>query len=144
MPSPLPPSGDTLRRVAELRVAGHAWETVAEAVGVSPETVRKWPQRYPARWRAAHAVAERRLLDDATAEAVLTLRRQLRSEDEKSVREAAHKIVQIRIAVMNARRKSKAARSNTPHPPGYADRLLALVRGMSHEQLADAVAEAGG
>lgn len=66
-------------RAAMLRSAGHDWEVVAEAVGCRPETLRRWPDRYPRFWakgiRDARAERERVIL----REAELALRELLRS-----------------------------------------------------------------
>lgn len=140
MPANNPPSPAVLRKAADLRAAGNAWEAVAAAVGLSAETVRKWPQRYPVRWRKALATFERRTLTEATAEAVAMLRTQLRSKDEKSVREAAHKLVQIRVALTKARRSPRGGTQKSS-PPGYADRLVNYVRGKTREQLIAGAAE---
>jgi transcriptional regulator with XRE-family HTH domain len=134
-----------LRKAADLRAAGNAWEAVADAVGLSPGAVRRWPQKYPAPWRAALEEATRRTLAEATAEAVTMLRRQLRSPNEKAVREAAQQLVQIRVALDKARPpKGKTPSAASADPPAYAQRLVNYVRGLTHEQLAAACAEAPG
>lgn len=143
MPANNPPSPAVLRKAADLRAAGNAWEAVAAAVGLPAETVREWPQRYPVRWRKALAAFERRTLTEATAEAVTVLRAQMRSKDEKTVREAAGKLVQIRVALSKARRPANGGAKQSS-PPGYAERLVNYVRGLTHEQLAAACAEAPG
>ena len=65
-----PPSEAVLRKAVELRAAGNSWDAVGAAVGFAAETVRKWPMKYPARWRKAARAAETRTLMEATAEAV--------------------------------------------------------------------------
>ena len=139
-----PPPTHLIRTAADLRAAGNAWERVADEVGYTPAEVREWPQRYPARWRKGIDAAVRRALAESTAEAILQLRKQLRSEDEKSVREAGLKLVQVRVMMDKARRPAKGDQQQPTSPPGYADRLLALVRGMTDEQLAEEVAEMEG
>jgi hypothetical protein len=134
-----PPSARRLRIAAELRAAGNAWERVAAAVRLPLAEVRAWPHRFPARWRKAFARAERQAVVAATAEAVELLRRQLRSDDPKVVREASMKLVQIRVALRRGRRKPETQKPSDT-PPGYADRLLAYVRGMTDEELAAAAA----
>jgi hypothetical protein len=129
-----------VRDAAASRAAGNAWEKVAADVGRTTAVVRTWPRRYADVWRKAFADAERRALAEATAEAVVLLRKQLRSEDEKSVREASLKLVQIRLMLEKADRPDKKPPADSP--PGYADRLLALVRGMTDEQIAAELAAA--
>ena len=87
-----------IQRAAELRAGGASWEMVATDVERAVATVRRWPAEYPAIWKRAFRIAEQQLLTDATAESVLTLRKQLRSEDEKSSRDAAQKLIQFRMA----------------------------------------------
>lgn len=132
-----PPSARRLRRAAELRAAGNAWEKVAADVGVRLAQVRAWPQQYPNRWRKAFDAAERQLLTEASIEAVAYLRKQLRSENVRIVRAASLKLVQIRVALERVRRTPDADKPSDT-PPGYADRLLAYVQGMTDEELAAA------
>lgn len=134
MPSNRAPTDAALRTAADLRAAGNAWEAVAAGVGLPAETVRRWPQRYPVRWRKALDASARRTLSEANAEAVTVLRTQLRSKDEKTVREAAHKLVQIHVALTKVRRPTKGGAKQSS-PPGYADRLVNYVRGKTREQL---------
>lgn len=134
MPANHPPPAATLRTAADLRAAGNAWEAVAAAVGLPVRQVRRWPERFPTRWRKALDAAARRTLVEATAEALLMLRNQLRAKEEKTVREAALRLVQLRMALDKARRPPKAAAPSAT-PPGYADRLVNYVRGKTREQL---------
>lgn len=85
-----------LNEAAELRVAGLSWTAVGNQLNRSPETVRRWPQNYPEQWQKAVAMAERQLMTEAIAESVHTLRRQLRSGDDKASREAARHLLQFR------------------------------------------------
>lgn len=105
-PKPPPPAA-AIARVAELRAAGSAWDAVAREVGRKAETVRKWPRNYPDLWRAAFAEAKKAVVDEVAAESVLKLRQQLRSTDEKTVRDAAQKLIQYRVAL----NKKKAAKT---------------------------------
>jgi hypothetical protein len=78
-----PPSDAILARAAELRVTNATWEAIADEVGRAARTVRRWPLKYPERWCAALAQAERFMSAQADCESVHTLRRLLISEDEK-------------------------------------------------------------
>lgn len=138
-----PPPARLLRTAAELRALGNAWEKVAAEVGQPAKVVKSWPQRYPARWGQAFDAAVRQTLAEATAEAVLVLRKQLRSDDEKSAREASLKLVQVRTALDKATRPAKGDPQRAT-PPGYADRLLAHIRGMTDEEVEAATREAVG
>lgn len=138
-----PPSARLIRTAAELKALGNCWEKIAADVGRPLKVVKTWPQRYPARWGPAFDAAVRQTLADATAEAVVTLRKQLRSEDAKTVREAGLKLVQVLAALDKATRPAKGDTQRTP-PPGYADRLLAHIRGMTDEEVETATGEAVG
>ena len=72
------PAAAEFARAAELRACGNAWELVAADLDRDPADVRGWPTQFPALWRKAHSAARRGLLRDSLADAVLTLRRQLR------------------------------------------------------------------
>jgi hypothetical protein len=84
-----------LARAAELRAAGSSWERVAAALRRSRRTCQTWPSRYPDQWRQFYQAAERRQCAEAGAEAVRTLRGQLRSDDEKTQRDVAKTLVRL-------------------------------------------------
>ena len=105
-----------LQRAALLRAQGSPWAAVAKLVGVTARAARGWPLAHARLWRGATRLAEEHLLGEATSESVLTLRRQLRSEDDKTSREAAQKLIAFRIATTRrkpARRAVGAARPAT-------------------------------
>src|SRR4051812_50110550 len=89
MPKNQPPSATVLRKAADLRAAGNAWDAIGAAVGCSAQTVRKWPLRDPARWQRATLAAERRMLAEGTAEAGVGLREEARPEGGEKGRGAA-------------------------------------------------------
>jgi hypothetical protein len=84
---------------ADLKAGGASWEQVAAKVGRSAAVCRRWPSLYPAAWRRLFRAAEEQLTVEAAAEAVLELRRLLRSEDEKVRREVARTLVGLRSQV---------------------------------------------
>ena len=92
-----PPSDDQLFEAVELRSGGWKWESVAQQLKRSVETVRKWPVRYADRWQAAMSRAEQRLAVDTEAEAVVALRTILRADDIKMRWHAAKTIIGMRI-----------------------------------------------
>jgi Homeodomain-like domain len=69
---------------AELRAAGHSWAHIAAAVRRSKKTVQRWPQRYADAWNRAAAETRRDLL---------------RSENERTRRDAARDLVHLSIDV---------------------------------------------
>src|SRR5437763_156586 len=106
MSAPKPPPDSALARAAELRAGGASWEAVAEVVRRAADTVRQWPARYPDRWQAALRAAERKQACEATAEAVLVLRKLLRSEDEKVARDAARALIDLRLELARLDQKA--------------------------------------
>lgn len=127
-------SHNLLRRAAELRVGGSGWEAVAKAVGRSVETVRGWPRLHPQRWRQALAEAEQQLLTETTAESILTLRRQLRSDDEKTCRDAADKLLRFKLALSKPRKATTA--NDAPDDAASPASLAQWIRDL--EKLGDA------
>ena len=130
MPTVRLPTDGQLLQAAELRVLGNSWERAASEMKIPVGRLRQWPVRYRGRWRKIHADAERRLMLEATAEAVATLRKQLRSKDEKSSRDAAQKIVQIRIALQKSRNPKRAKGS----PQTDLGRAAAYLEGLNREE----------
>ena len=106
MPRTKAPTDELLRRIAEGRAGGLSWEAVGESVGRKANTIRAWPAAHSARWAKFLRAARRHMLAEATAESVHTLRRHLRSEDEKISRDAAGKLLQAGLA---ARKRSTRA-----------------------------------
>lgn len=135
MPRRTPGPAALLVQAAEGRAAGLSWDEIATRVGRSPDTVRRWPRVYRRAWARAVREAEAQLLTQATAESVHTLRKQLRSEDEKASREAAQKLIQFRVAVS----KKKPARKAKS---GSVATQYAALEGLSDEQLRSLAEEA--
>ncbi len=133
----LPRVRDRIRRAALLRANGASWPAVAAELGVKEATARGWPAKHPDVWRAAARAANRQVLAEATAEAVLTLRRQLRSEDDKASRDAATKLVQFagRAARVRPKAAGKAAAAN-----GSAG-VAAFLDGLNDAELDAVIAE---
>lgn len=145
------PTDQLLARAAELRVEGASWEVVAAQVGRAAETVRKWPRIYPTKWKKLVRAAERDLVTDATAESVHTLRRQLRSEDDKTSRDAAQRLIQLRVALGKPTTRGKAAnrkrrkQSDLARVTAYLETLTdAEIETLTDRLLADAAAHRAG
>lgn len=123
-------SDDMLMQAAELRAGGAKWEAVARALDRALSTVEAWPRRFKERWRAAMRVAEKQAIGEARAESVHVLRKQLRSEDEKSAREAARTLTNLHS------KESAAEPDDEPASPAAVNPLLAaFVNGKTDEQL---------
>ncbi len=136
---PAPKPGDAGRaqvlKAALLRVQGVAWTAVAKEVGASLAQVKCWPARHPKLWRKATLVAEEQLLREATAESVLTLRKQLRSDDDKTSRDAAQRLIAFRIAWRN-RRPLKPRGATAGKPTTLAGRVADYLERFTDADLA--------
>src|SRR6516162_562488 len=110
IPDTSQPPEDTLQEVAELRAGGASWETVAKKLGQDVATVRSWADADPARWRRAVRAALRAVITDGFAEAALAFRRQLRSDDEKTVRDAASWFFRLQMTFI--RHRPRPAKGN--------------------------------
>ena len=125
-----------INQAAELRAAGSSWEAVAREVGRTLDTVRRWPTLYKSIWKEAIQRAEEQLLTETTAESVFTLRRQLRSEDDKSSRDAAEKLIKFRLAT-----KPKAQVTTSQQPSSDAGRIVRYLEGLTDAQLEELIAQ---
>lgn len=136
-----PPADELLARAAELKANGRNWETVGKELGYSPETVRKWPAKYPARWRKAQHDAERLVAADAATEALVHLRRQVRGEA-IDVTRPAHELLWYRLGL---ERLFLRPRWHRPARPESIDLFTHLDRSTPDDQchaLEEAVATA--
>lgn len=143
MPPRSPPGDDKkpgdagraqILKAALLRAQGVAWTAVAKEVGASLAQVKCWPARHPKVWRRATLVAEEQLLREATAESVLTLRKQLRSDDDKTSRDAAQRLIAFRIAWRN-RRPTKPRGATAGKPATLARRVADYLEGFTDADL---------
>jgi hypothetical protein len=118
---------------AQLRAAGASWETIAARVKRSARTCRHWPVAYPDEWRRRYRQAEALLFAEAGAEALLILRAQLRSQNEKISLAAAQFLLKNRTDLRAQEDRAAAA------GPGALDaeitRFVAHVRDLSDAQL---------
>ena len=125
--APSPELRDRIGRAATLRAEGRAWAAIAEELGVTAATAQGYPRRYPKLWAVAERRAWDRALAEAAAEAVTTLRRLLRSDDEKVNRDAAGKLVQFAARRLRPPAAKKVTPPVTP--------ILAHVETMNHDEL---------
>ena len=82
---------------AELRAAGHSWAHIAAALRRARDTVRRWPRRYPDVWARTAADTRRDLFLGAGGEALNILRNLLRSDDDRTRRDAARDLVRLSV-----------------------------------------------
>ncbi|MFH1731231.1 MAG: hypothetical protein ABIF82_06235 [Planctomycetota bacterium] len=80
-------------RCARLRVEGKQWREVAAALDRSVETVEAWPRKRREQWLPALRQAVDEALPEATREAWLVLRGQLRSKHPRDRLRAAEAIM---------------------------------------------------
>ena len=59
---------------------GYSWVAVGREVGRAASTVRRWPKRFPDRWRRVYRLAVSENASAASAEAMQLLRQELRGE----------------------------------------------------------------
>lgn len=138
MPRPTGAPSDELRdriiRAATLRAEGRSWAAVADELGLTAATVQAYPRKHPKLWAVAERRAWDRALAEAAAEAVTTLRRLLRSDDDKLTRDAAAKLVQFAAR----RLRPPAARKADPTVPP----VIAYLESLNHDELTTLAAEA--
>ena len=100
------PSDDVLEQLicaADLRAGGASWEAVGRELRRHVDTCRGWARDHPEVWRRLYRAAELRLAREAQAEARVTLRQLLRSNEEKTRLAAARDLLRPH----SARRGSK-------------------------------------
>ncbi len=85
-------------RAAEMKAAGSSWETIATALQRKVETVKKWPRVYANEWQEWFGKFEKQFVDEAAAESVLALRKQLRADEAVVSIHAAEKLIRYRIS----------------------------------------------
>lgn len=104
-----------LARAAELRAAGHPWESAARLMDRHARTMRRWPLLYPDRWAAALRDAQRRVIGDVAAQSLEVLRRMLHADDGRLRKEAAAFLADLRVK--QARLDLKVGPPGPPVPP---------------------------
>ncbi len=95
-------------RAAEMKAAGSSWEAIAIALQRTVQTVKKWPRVYANEWQVMFGQFEKQFVDEAAAESVLALRKQLRIEKSTLSVQAADKLIRYRI--------SRAKSTSAPPP----------------------------
>jgi hypothetical protein len=129
-----------LAEAAALRAGGMSWKSVAAAVKRDVETVRRWPERYPAEWSRYRRAAEDHLVGDAYGESITSLRVLLRSENEKSRLAASVAIVkarhdQRRLEVSERIAMAPRAGGKQQELSTDGQRIAAILDGMSMEEM---------
>ena len=92
-----PPDDERIVQAAELRIQNFDWIVVGKKLKRATNTVRRWPLKYPDRWRNAMHLAERRFAIDGEAESRVVLRALLRHKNSKMRWHAAKSLVAPRL-----------------------------------------------
>jgi len=137
-----------LAEAAALRASGMSWKAVAAAVKRDVETVRRWPERYPAEWSRYRRAAEDHLVGDAYGESIHSLRVLLRSENEKSRLAASVAIVkarhdQRRLEVSERVALARGAGGKQQELGTDGQRIAAVLDGMSMDQMQEIAIRVG-
>ena len=91
-----------LERAAEMKAAGSSWEAIANALQRKVQTAKKWSRVYANEWQELFGKFEKQFVDEAAAESVLALRKQLRIEKSTLSVQAADKLIRYRIPSSDA------------------------------------------
>ncbi len=122
-----------LEKMAEWRARGLSWEAVGREVKKSESTLHRWTKEFPREWQAALRKFETMIRREALAESVLTLRKMLRSEDEKIGRSAAAELIRFVTSKQIVNKKTHST-SN----PGTSEiaAIAEFVGGLSDDEMA--------
>src|SRR5206468_929490 len=99
-PLPLQPEVALLERAAALRAAGSSWEVVARKLDTTPDELRALIRGSGRSFRRLFVAARREVLEESFLEGVFTLRRQVRSDDERIANRAADALVRLRMGMI--------------------------------------------
>ncbi len=86
---------DKIERVAHLRVTGVTWAVIAKQFGYTNDDSARiaLTHKHSDVWRAEYELARAKYLDEVEAEALLTQRSLLRSDDDRVKQAAAHSLL---------------------------------------------------
>jgi len=104
------PDDPFLARAAECRARGMSWEAAAVALDADPDDLRDQTRTAGPAYRRHYLAARRDVTEEACAEALFALRRELRSGDEKVRRFAADIILKLRMTQIRHHQKVKPDR----------------------------------
>ncbi len=124
---------DEYRQAAELLAGGASWTTAAKEVGVCVEDLKACAADHRAEWQAVLKAARKRLLGEAGSEAMLMLRRLLRSDEEKVQLQAATVLMKFWMTGIRHRRPTPSAGAGEQDA---VDLLHQMVGNVTDEQFA--------
>jgi hypothetical protein len=88
-----------IKQCAILRAGGKAWKQIGEAVNLSEDRARHYVSRYSDLWTMYYTEAVSDVLDEAYAEAMVTARGLLSSDDDGVKQRASDSILRHRAAI---------------------------------------------
>src|SRR5438132_14385367 len=94
-----------LGRAAEMRAHGLSWDTVARKLKLDEEELQQLVHDAGPAYRRLLATARREVRGEAADEALVTLRRELRSDEDKARRGAADSILKLTMTLLRHRPK---------------------------------------
>ena len=107
------PTPEQIEIAAKYRAQGSSWEGIAKELGCHASTLRRWIRTVPEQWNAALRKAEEEFLHEMNAEALTTLRMQIRGKDEDDARDACAKV----LTAFTARLRGKHGNTNENSGP---------------------------
>src|SRR5262245_24617207 len=107
--SPLP--ADVLLGIADRRAHGLSWEATAQELHLDPDDIRRLTRSAGQAYRDLYRAARREVSEEASAEAIHFLRKDLRSKEKKDRQAAAECLLRLRMTELRhlAHRKPAAA-----------------------------------
>lgn len=108
---------------AESRAEGNCWPAVARDAQTTVATIRRWIRAHPQQWRRLLARARKECRRSAADEAITTLRRHLRGEDEKTQYNAAKQLTST-----EPRDRSRSSPRPTASPELTREEIEAIAR----------------
>src|SRR5439155_14644732 len=120
---------------AELRAAGSSWDAAARKLHTTPDALRDAVAAHRRQYRRLFAAARREVLDESFCEGLFTLRRQVRSDDERIANRAADALVRARLALFRHRTKGPPGPTREPLS-SENEELVRFLDSHTDEQLA--------
>ena len=134
-----------LTKVAELRVQGKSWESIAEKVNRASSTIRRWLERYPEFWMQTFLQHEESAFTVAANVALVFLRNLAQNsiKDPKLHAQVNMFLCDRRLKLLMMHLKFQAAANKGAAKPVDArwTDLIARLEKMSHEELKEEILE---
>ena len=143
MPNTKIPSDKLLIHATELRATGLSWAVIGRELNRKPESVQRWEELAPAKWRQFYNRAMKRNARDVTAESVTALRQDLRDhKDKKARRDSATKLLRYGMVALKPSAK-KPTKKNAEGPTSAGVRFAKYVESLTPDQLSNLIRDLG-